>query len=147
MYCRNCSWELKLKFAHDLGTRTRFQAEIFVINVIFDTVYFHEIILKSSRNVSKTSRRSFNCDCITVAGYHNLKRNAPLVNIKPPRSSDTCMCQCIVSPLVSLISESNLGWLVINQFSVISFRHTKILSQENGFEYVVWNIAAVLFKP
>ena len=37
-----------------LGTRTKFLLEILSINVISGTVYFREIILKSSQNVSET---------------------------------------------------------------------------------------------
>ena len=42
---------------HALGTRTRFQLEILTINGIFGIVYFREIILKSSRNISDTTPR------------------------------------------------------------------------------------------
>ena len=38
-----------------LGTRTKFQLEILTINVISGIVYFREIILESSRNVSETT--------------------------------------------------------------------------------------------
>ena len=38
-----------------LGTRTKFQLEILTINVITDIVYFREIILESSRNISETT--------------------------------------------------------------------------------------------
>ena len=38
-----------------LGTRTKFQLEILTINVITGIVYFREIILESSRNVSETT--------------------------------------------------------------------------------------------
>ena len=38
-----------------LGTRTEFQLEIFTVNVISGVVYFREIILESSRNVSETT--------------------------------------------------------------------------------------------
>ena len=34
-----------------LGTRTKWQREIFTINVISGTKYYREIILESSRNV------------------------------------------------------------------------------------------------
>ena len=37
----------------EIGTRTKFQLEILNINVISSIIYFHEIILESSRNVSK----------------------------------------------------------------------------------------------
>ena len=40
-----------------LGTRTKFQFEILAINVISSIVYFREIILESSRNVSETTPR------------------------------------------------------------------------------------------
>ena len=40
-----------------LGTRTKFQLEIPTINVISSIVYFREIILESSRNVSETTPR------------------------------------------------------------------------------------------
>ena len=62
VYCRNrTSYEnFKLKLctcaqSHALGTRTKFQLEILTINVISGMVYFREIILESSRNVSKTT--------------------------------------------------------------------------------------------
>ena len=38
-----------------LGTRSKFQFEILTINVISSIVYFHEIILECSRNVSETT--------------------------------------------------------------------------------------------
>ena len=38
-----------------LGTPTKFQLEILTINVISDIVYFREIILESSRNISETT--------------------------------------------------------------------------------------------
>ena len=37
-----------------LGTRTKFQQEILIINAIFGIVHLQEIILMSSRNVSET---------------------------------------------------------------------------------------------
>ena len=43
--------------SHALGTRTKFQLEVITENVIFDIVYFREIILKSSRNISETTPR------------------------------------------------------------------------------------------
>ena len=46
--------------SHALGTRTKFQLEILTINVISDIVYFHEIILESSQNVSETTPRCGN---------------------------------------------------------------------------------------
>ena len=59
VYCRNrSSYEnFKLKLctcaqSMALGTRTKFQLEILTINVISIIVYFREIILESSRNVS-----------------------------------------------------------------------------------------------
>ena len=61
MYCRNrTSYEnFKLKLctctqSHALGTFTQFQLEILAINVIFCIVYFREIILESSRNISES---------------------------------------------------------------------------------------------
>ena len=41
-----------------LGTRTKFQLEIFNINVISGIVYFSEIIMESSWNVSETPPRA-----------------------------------------------------------------------------------------
>ena len=38
-----------------LGTRTKFQFEILTIDVISSIVYFREIILENSRNVSETT--------------------------------------------------------------------------------------------
>ena len=61
VYCRNrSSYEnFKLKLCtcaqSALGTRTHFQFEILTINVISSIVYFREIILESSRNVSETT--------------------------------------------------------------------------------------------
>ena len=62
MYCRNrTSFEnFKLKIcscaqSHSLGTRTKFQLEIPIINVIIGIVYFREIISESSWNVSETT--------------------------------------------------------------------------------------------
>ena len=37
-----------------LGTHTKFQLEIFIINVISAIVYFHKIILESWQNVSES---------------------------------------------------------------------------------------------
>ena len=44
--------------SHALGTRTKFRFEILTINVISGTVYFREIILESSQNVSETTPRT-----------------------------------------------------------------------------------------
>ena len=64
VYCRNRhSYEnFKLKLwtcaqSMALGTRTKFQLENLTINVISGIVYFREIILESSRNVSETTPR------------------------------------------------------------------------------------------
>ena len=64
VYCRNrISYEnFKLKpctcaQSPALGTRTKFQLEILTINVISGMIYFREIILESSRNVSETTPR------------------------------------------------------------------------------------------
>ena len=56
VYCKNrSSYEnFKLK-CMALGTRTKFQFEILTMNVISSIVYFREIILESSRNVSETT--------------------------------------------------------------------------------------------
>ena len=43
--------------SHALGARTKFQLEILTVNVIPGMVYFHEIILESSRNVIETTPR------------------------------------------------------------------------------------------
>ena len=62
-YWNRTSYEnFKLKLctcaqSHALGTRTKFQLEIITESLIFDIVYFPEIILKSSRNVSETTPR------------------------------------------------------------------------------------------
>ena len=63
VYCRtSTSYEnFKLKLcscaqSHALGTHTKFQLEILTINVITGIVYFREIILESSRNVSANER-------------------------------------------------------------------------------------------
>ena len=62
LYCRILtSYEnLKLKLctcsqSHALRTRTKFPLEILTINVIPGIVYFHEIILESLWNISKTT--------------------------------------------------------------------------------------------
>ena len=62
VYCRNstCDENFKLKLrtcaqSHALGTRTKFQLKILIINVMSGVVYFREIILESLRNVSKTT--------------------------------------------------------------------------------------------
>ena len=62
VYCRNRSsyenFKLKLCTCAQnmaLGTRTKFQFEILDINLISSIVYFREIILESSRNVSETT--------------------------------------------------------------------------------------------
>ena len=62
VYCRNstCDQNFKLKLctcaqSHALGTCTTFQLEILIINVISGVVYFREIILESSRNISETT--------------------------------------------------------------------------------------------
>ena len=51
VYCRNRSSYENFK----LDTRTKFQFEILTRNVISSIVYFREIILESSRNVSETT--------------------------------------------------------------------------------------------
>ena len=58
--CRNRPFyeNSKLKLcmcAQSMGIRTKFQLEIFTVNVISGIVYFREIILESSRNVSETT--------------------------------------------------------------------------------------------
>ena len=60
VYCRNrASYEkFKLKLctcaqSHALGTRTKFQLEILIINVV-SSIYFRKIILESLRIVSET---------------------------------------------------------------------------------------------
>ena len=62
VYCRNRTsyenFQLKLCMCAQskaLGTRTKFQLEILTINMISGIVYFREISLKSSRNVSETT--------------------------------------------------------------------------------------------
>ena len=67
VFCRNrISYEhFKLKLctcsqSMALGTRTKFRLEILTIHVIFGIVYFREIILENSRNVSETTPRSRN---------------------------------------------------------------------------------------
>ena len=40
-----------------MGTHAKFQLEILGINVVSGIVYFHEIILESSRNLSETTPR------------------------------------------------------------------------------------------
>ena len=69
--CRNrTTYEhFKLKLcscaqSHALGTRTKFQLKILTINVISGIVYFRDIMLESSRNVSETSH-----DMVMVNGY------------------------------------------------------------------------------
>ena len=46
--------------SHALGTRTKYQLEILNINVISGSVYFRDIILEGSQNVSETTPRSLN---------------------------------------------------------------------------------------
>ena len=68
-YLNRISYEnFKLKLctcaqSHALGTRTKFQFEILSINVISDIVYFREIILGCSRNVSETTPWAFGHKC------------------------------------------------------------------------------------
>ena len=50
-------------------TRTKFRLEILTINVITGIVYFREIILESSRNVSETTPRAFYPDGRFVPRY------------------------------------------------------------------------------
>ena len=89
VYCRNCTAyeNFKLKLynraqSRALGAHTEFQLEILTINVISGIVYFREIILESSRNISETtpwsSNESQKLDCKT--GWkknilHNYARN------------------------------------------------------------------------
>ena len=51
---RISSWNF-VRVPKALGTRTKFQFEILTINVNSSIVYFREIILESSRNVSETT--------------------------------------------------------------------------------------------
>ena len=51
-----CTWAQSIA----LGTRTKFQLKILTINVISGIVYFREIILESSRNLSETTPRPSN---------------------------------------------------------------------------------------
>ena len=50
-----CTWAQ----SKALGTRTKFQLKFLTINVISGIVYFREIILESSRNLSETTPRSW----------------------------------------------------------------------------------------
>ena len=63
MYCRNPTYyeNFKVKL---LGIRTKFQVEIFTINMISGISYFHEIISESSRNVSETIPRNAEKDSV-----------------------------------------------------------------------------------
>ena len=51
---KSCMWAQ----SHTLGTHTKFQLEILTINVFSGIVYFREIILESSQNVSETTPRA-----------------------------------------------------------------------------------------
>ena len=56
---RISSWNfVRLPKAIALGTCTKFQLEILIINVISGIVYFNEIILESYWNVSEAFPRS-----------------------------------------------------------------------------------------
>ena len=58
VYCTNstCDENFKLKLCtYALDTRIKFQLEILTVNVISGVVYFREITLESSRNVSETT--------------------------------------------------------------------------------------------
>ena len=44
--------------SHALGTHTKFQLEILMVNVISGIVYFRDIIFESSWNISETTPRS-----------------------------------------------------------------------------------------
>ena len=55
------------------GTRTKFQLEILTINVITGIVYFREIILESSLNVSETTPRIL-CTCSSNMTSNTLAR-------------------------------------------------------------------------
>ena len=66
VYSRNHTYyeNFKLKLctcaqSHALGTRSKFQLEILIINVISGIVYFREVILESSPNVSETTASSW----------------------------------------------------------------------------------------
>ena len=76
--------------AHALGTCTKFQLEILTINVISSIVYFREILLKSSRNVSETTPRASSttmlintwlCMCICIEGMFELFAKKPPLTI------------------------------------------------------------------
>ena len=55
---RNSSWNfVHVPKAKALGTCTKFQLEILIINVISGIVYFRKIILESLQNISKTTPR------------------------------------------------------------------------------------------
>ena len=62
VHCRNRPSDANFKLtlctcaqSHALGTRSKFQLEILTINVISAILYFREIVLESSRNVSETT--------------------------------------------------------------------------------------------
>ena len=55
--------------SHALVTRTKFQLEILTINVISGIVYFREIMLESSPNVSETTPRRLNTRTSGPFGY------------------------------------------------------------------------------
>ena len=75
-----------------LGTRTKFQLEILTINVISGIVYFREIILESSRNVSETTPCSLsarlNAFSLSANNYplkqQQMGMSVPSINIPRP---------------------------------------------------------------
>ena len=68
LYCKNRTFpeNCKLKLCmcgkrHAMGTRTKFHLDVCIINVISGIVYFREIILEGSRDVSETTQESGVC--------------------------------------------------------------------------------------
>ena len=96
VYCRNhTSYEnFKLKLctwaqSHALGTRAKFQLGILIINVVSGIVYFRDIILESTQNVSETSPWNLKSFLVEVENpfiiyghYHSYWRPEPWFNIK-----------------------------------------------------------------
>ena len=141
VYCRNCcSFEnFKLKLwtcaqSMALGTRTKFQHEILTINVISSIVYFCEIILESSQNVSETTPCPFRVWVVlywmsgVIINYEMIYVWDTVANLY---TSQWCFCprsffsnKWIVMLLCASFISNVTYWTKYNQQGAVSIRKT-----------------------
>ena len=147
VYCRNRSshenFMLKLctcAQSHALGTRTKFQLEILTINVISSIVYFREIILESSRNVSETTPRCLShapqCrhDMATLSAILDFCKGLP-----SPGSCELLIFFLVISLISRWTSNRIVGdfrWRTVSEMQCVGMANRKKEVQKVGFRNV-----------